>query len=352
MTRLPAVGVILLQVGTPAAPTPRALRKYLRQFLSDRRVVDLPRPLWWPILHGIVLRTRPQRSARLYQKVWTSEGSPLAMMTAAQAASLETRLSAGGTQPVRVLAGMGYGEPSIKTALAQLKKDGVDRVLVFPMYPQYSSPTTGSGLEALFRALLPQRVVPSIRVVPPYFDDPLYIDALVVTAREALDRRPSPPDRLLLSFHGLPERYVAAGDPYASHCQRTARAFTSGLGRQVRVDVSFQSRFGREPWLQPYTDKALASFGRDGLRVAAMCPGFTADCLETLEEIAITGAETFRHAGGPAFQYIPCVNDHPAWLDAMEALPRRELAGWMGPESGSASTMPHPAERLVRVLSN
>jgi protoporphyrin/coproporphyrin ferrochelatase len=324
------VGVILLQLGTPDAPTPAALRRYLGEFLADRRVVDVPRVLWWPILHGIVLRTRPRQSARLYQKVWTPGGSPLAVTSQAQATALAERLTAAARRPVRVVVGMRYGEPSIRTALAALIGDGVDRILAFPMYPQYAGATTGSSLQRLFEEAEDLRVVPSVRVVPPYFEDAGYIGALAAVARESLAGAAEPPTRIVLSFHGLPERYADAGDPYPEHCRATA----SRIERAVEVPgasfvLAFQSRFGREPWLQPYTDRTLEALGREGARVAVMCPGFTADCLETLEEIGIRGAEQFHHAGGRSYHRIACLNTHPAWLDAMAALATRELGGWI-----------------------
>jgi ferrochelatase len=323
------VGVLLLQLGTPDEPTPSALRRYLREFLSDRRVIDLNRAIWLPILYGIVLRTRPKQSAALYSKVWTPNGSPLLVTTGAQAAGLEARLSNAAGAPVRVAVAMRYGHPSIADAVADLVASGVDRLLAFPMYPQYAGATTGSSLERLFESAAALPIVPSIRVVPPYYDDPLYIDALAVTAREAL-----PNDgvarRLLLSFHGLPQRYADEGDPYPSQCVATASALERAMGLPPGgAAVVFQSRFGREPWLQPYTDVTLEALGKAGTAVAVMCPGFTADCLETLEEIRLRGAEQFHSTGGRDYVTIPCLNDHPVWLDAMAGIARRELAGWV-----------------------
>ena len=318
-------GILLLQLGTPAAPTPAALRTYLREFLSDRRVVDLPRSVWLPILFGIVLRTRPRASALLYQKIWTPEGSPLLVTTVRQAALLEGRLRAAGRN-VRVLTAMRYGEPSIASALGTLSAEGIDRILAFPMYPQYAGATTGSSLEKLFALTQTARVVPSIRVVPPYYADPEYIEALAVVTRESVAGLPEPPERCLLSFHGLPARFAAEGDPYPTHCKETARLLADALGWPATTFVTtFQSRFGREEWLQPYTDRTLEELGRAGTRVAVACPGFTADCLETLEEIGLRGAEQFHEAGGRSFHRIPCVNDHPAWIDAMTAIACREL---------------------------
>jgi ferrochelatase len=324
----PTAGVILLQLGTPDAPTTPALRRYLRQFLWDRRVVDLNRVLWWLILHGIILRTRPRASARLYQKVWTTGGSPLLVTSRAQAAALEVRLVSAGIR-ARVVVGMRYGNPSVAAALAGLQSEGIDRILAFPMYPQYAGATTGSSLEDLLETAGRQRVVPSVRVVPPYYDDAGYVNALAAVAREALAERPAPPARLVMSFHGLPQRYADEGDPYPQHCRATALLVERALALPAtKVELAFQSRFGREPWLQPYTDKRLEALGASGDSVAVMCPGFTADCLETLEEIAIRGQEQFHETGGKDYQAIPCLNEHPAWLDAMAAIATRELQGW------------------------
>lgn len=324
------VGIILLQLGTPDAPTPAALRRYLREFLSDQRVIDLPRIYWWPVLHLSVLRTRPRQSAALYRKVWTADGSPLAVTTAAQASSLEDRLTADVGRPVPVVVGMRYGRPSIAQALTKLRSAGVDRILAFPLYPQYAGATTGSSLEELFRQIQKQRVVPSIRVVPPYFADPLYITALVGLARASLDAASEQPTQLLLSFHGLPKRYATEGDPYPEQCRTTSLLLEKAIAlRDTQVRLVFQSQFGREEWLQPYTDRTLESLGRAGERVMVMCPGFTADCLETLEEIRLRGAKQFRDAGGQSFQAVPCLNVHPDWLAAMAAIARRELSGWL-----------------------
>lgn len=323
------IGVLLLQLGTPDAATPAALRTYLRQFLLDRRVVDLSRAIWWPILFGIVLRTRPARSARLYQRVWTPEGSPLLVTSRAQAAGLSTRLSAAAEDaPVPVVVAMRYGRPSIDVAIDALLAQGCERLLAFPMYPQYAGATTGSSLEQLYASLGRRRVVPSVRVVPPYFLDPAYIDALAAGVRE--DTADWRPDHLVMSFHGLPKRYADEGDPYPTHCRATAEALAAALDLpRDRWTMTFQSRFGREEWLQPYTDMFLKSLAQQRLpRVAVVCPGFTADCLETIEEIGITGREQYQHAGGGDYRALSCVNARPVWLDAMTVIARRELAGW------------------------
>ena len=291
-------------------------------------MIDLPRAVWLPILLGIVLRTRPRASALLYQKIWTPEGSPLLVTTERQAKLLESRLRAAG-HDARVLTAMRYGDPSIASALATLAADGIDRILAFPMYPQYAGATTGSSLERLFALVQTSRVVPTIRVVPPYYADAPYISALAAVTRESVAALAEPPEQCLLSFHGLPARYASEGDPYPKHCHETARLVETALGwPATKFVTTFQSRFGREEWLQPYTDRTLEELGRAGTRVAVACPGFTADCLETLEEIGLRGAEQFHEAGGRAFHRIPCLNDHPAWMDAMTAIACRELAGW------------------------
>jgi ferrochelatase len=323
-------GVILLQLGTPDAPTTAALRRYLREFLSDPRVVDLRRTVWLPILYLAVLPIRPMRSAALYRKVWTPGGSPLAVTTEAQAYALGRELTASAGGHVPVVVGMRYGKPSIRSAVEHLVAAGVDRILAFPMYPQYASATTGSSLERLFDEVRGRRVVPSIRVVPPYFKTPEYIGAVANVAREAFARTTDQFDRLLVSFHGLPKRYATEGDPYPAHCEATAAALRRALPEYAsKISVVFQSRFGREEWLQPYTDVTLRDLGKRGERVAVICPGFTADCLETLEEIDIRGRERFLKAGGRAFLRVPCLNEHPSWIAAMSAIASRELIGWL-----------------------
>ena len=323
------IGVLLVQLGTPDAPTTPAVRRYLREFLSDRRVVDLPPALWQPILHLRVLPTRPARSAALYRKVWNAEGSPLAAITRAQSDELSARLNPGPRAAVRVGYAMRYGNPSIASVLDTWLSEGCERLLVFPMYPQYASATTGSSLEAVLRALAPRRVIPALRIVPPYFEDPEYIAALATSARDALAG--SQVDHVLLSFHGLPARYAANGDPYPDQCNATARALSDAMGwSRLPVNVSFQSRFGREEWLKPYTDETLRGLARLKVgRLVALCPGFTADCLETLEEMAITNDELYRAAGGTDYTVLPCLNTHPRWIEAMAAIAGRELRGWI-----------------------
>lgn len=329
------IGVLVAQLGTPQAPTARALRPYLRQFLSDPRVIDLHPLRWYPILYLLVLTRRPARSAALYANIWTDEGSPLMVHSQAQTRGLQERLGAA----YRVVLGMRYGEPSIARAVQSLEREGVERILVFPMYPQFSCATTGSIYDAVTRAALGRRCpwffdrkrqMPALHFVPPYADHPAYINALKQSVAEAVARLRWTPDRYLITFHGIPQRYVDEGDPYRRQCEETARLLATALGlADDEWTNGFQSRFGKEPWLEPYTEDVLTRLGGQGVRrLVAVCPGFTADCLETLDEIGREGAELFSHGGGQQFHLVPCLNDHPAWLDAMAAIARQELAGW------------------------
>lgn len=324
------IGILVAQLGTPDAPTTGSVRTYLRQFLSDRRVVDLNRAVWLPILHGIVLNTRPAKSAELYRKVWTAEGSPLLSISRRQAAGLQERLAADGVE-VRAEVAMRYGNPSTRSAIEKLIEWGAERMLLFPMYPQYSAATTGSTYDEVFDVLKTLRYVPSLRVIPPYFQDPAYIRVLAQSARDRIAGLPAPPDKVVLSFHGIPQRYASLGDPYPEHCAATAKALAAAMDwTNDDYVVTFQSRFGREPWLQPYTDQTLASLGKQGFEnLLVLCPGFTADCLETIDEIGNLGHEQFRGTGGKQLHLVGCVNDRTDWLDAMAAIARRELAGWI-----------------------
>lgn len=325
----PRIGILLLQLGTPDAPTAPALRRYLRQFLSDVRVVDTWRPLWWIILNLLVLPTRPARSAKLYASVWTDQGSPLAVTTARQARELETRLAAAmGSDHPLVGVAMRYGNPSTAAAVAALRARGCDWFLAVPMYPQYASATTGSSLEEIMRLLAAERVVAPLRTVPPYPDDPAYIGALVDSARRHF--ADWVPDHIVLSFHGIPKRYAELGDPYPQHCEATTRAFANALGWPAsKLTMSYQSLFGREEWLRPYTDQTLRELAtRRFDRLAILCPGFLADCLETLEEIGATGKEQYRAAGGGDYRLIPCLNTDDAWMDGLASIVTRELGGW------------------------
>lgn len=318
-------GVLLVNLGTPDAPTAAAVRRYLGEFLSDKRVVELPALLWQPILRGIILNTRPRKSARAYAKVWTEEGSPLAVITRKQAEALQLRL--GDT--VRVEHAMRYGRPGIGFQLDAMKKAGCDRILLAPLYPQYCGATTATVVDNASAALAGMRWQPTMRTLPPYHDDPAYIDALAASVRENLAELDFEPQTLIASFHGMPRRTLELGDPYHCQCQKTARLIGEALGRPLFV--TFQSRFGRAQWLEPATADLLKALpGREIKRIAIVAPGFSADCLETLEELAITGKEQFEEAGGERFAYLACLNDRKTGIDMLEALVRRELGGWLG----------------------
>jgi ferrochelatase len=314
-------GVLLVNLGSPAAPTAGAVRRYLKQFLSDRRVVDLPPLLWQPILRGFVLTTRPRRSARLYQSIWTPEGSPLVVNTRQQAQGLAERLA---RHDVSVAFAMTYGAPSITDGLAELA--GCARIVVLPMFPQHSASTQGAVFDALAAALRPAMQLPSVDFVANFCEHPGYIAALAASVRAhwAAHGRG---ERLLMSFHGLPQRNIDRGDPYAEQCQRTAQRLAQALDLgSDDWQLAFQSRFGRARWLTPATDAVLRDWGQRGLgKLDVICPGFVADCLETLEEIAIGGRHTFQAAGGGEFRYIACLNDSPSWLDALAELVRARL---------------------------
>ena len=317
------VGVLLINLGTPDAPEAGAVRRYLAEFLSDPRVVEIPAIAWKPILHGIILRTRPAKSAEAYNQVWTNEGSPLRVVAQRQAQALRKRL-----EGVRVHYAMRYGNPGIAAALERMMREGCGRVLTVPLYPQYCAATTATASDAVFAALAGMRVQPALRTLPPYYDDPLYIEALRANLSRQIAALPFQPERLLLSFHGMPQRTLELGDPYHCHCRKTARLLSETMGREV--DVAFQSRFGRAKWLEPATDATLAAYPANGVaRIAVAAPGFSADCLETLEELGIRGRETFLAAGGKDFALLDCLNDSPESMDMLEGLVVRELAGWL-----------------------
>lgn len=323
------IGVLLVNLGTPDAPTPAAVKRYLAEFLSDPRVVEIPALVWQPILRGVILNTRPRKSAHAYGLVWTPQGSPLAAITAAQAAGLQARL--GGSAQVGWA--MRYGNPAIARELERLKAAGCDRILFAPLYPQYSGATTASAMDALARALEQMRWQPAIRTLPPYYADPPHIAALRDDLSRQLKALPFEPEVLLLSFHGMPERAIRLGDPYQDHCRATARLLEEALRPdwpELRIETSFQSRFGRAKWLEPATDAVLAGEGGKGTRrLAIAAPGFSADCLETREELAIRGKEQFLSAGGRDFAALDCLNAGDAGMAMLEALVRRELAGWL-----------------------
>jgi ferrochelatase len=319
--------VLLVNLGTPDAPEPAAVRRYLAEFLSDRKVVDLPPLLWQPILRGAILPFRPRRTAEAYRMIWTDEGSPLAAITRRQARALQDRL--GGDALVDH--GMRYGSPAIASALNRLVEIGCERILAVPLYPQYSEATTGTAQDALVAAFAALDDDVPMRILPPYFQDSAYVDALVASIVGQLEGLDFEPQRLLLSFHGLPQRAIDRGDPYFNHCSATARLLSERL--PIPTDLAFQSRFGRAKWLEPATEEVLSAYpGRGVSRIAIAAPGFSADCIETLEELGIRGRETFLGAGGEHFARLDCLNDSPEGMDMLEALVRRELAGWAGPE--------------------
>lgn len=320
--------VVLVNLGTPDEPTPAALRRYLREFLSDPRVVEIPRLVWWPILHGVILRTRPARSAAKYASVWMPEGSPLAVWTARQSQAVGKQLQAAGLQ-VPVHYAMRYGNPSLPSVLDRLRAEGATRLLVLPLYPQYAAATTASIHDKLSQWTAQARRLPSLRFISEYHDDPAYIEALAERLRLhwlAQGRG----DLLVLSFHGVPERSLLLGDPYHCQCYKTARLLAERLQiAPEAIKVTFQSRFGKAKWLEPYTEPTLIELARQGVgKVDVMCPGFVADCLETLEEIAQEAREAFLSAGGQHFSYVPCLNDSPLWIDALCGLIQRHLQGW------------------------
>ena len=317
------VGVLLINLGTPDAPEVRAVRRYLAEFLSDPRVIEIHPLAWKPILHGIVLRTRPRRSAEAYNQIWTNQGSPLRVIAHRQAEALRSRLP-----KLSVHYAMRYGTPGIAAALDTMVSEGCTRILAAPLYPQYSAATTATANDAVFGALARMRWQPALRILPPYYDDPLYIGALAANLKRQLAGLDFEPDRLLLSFHGMPLRTLELGDPYHCHCQKTARLLGAALDRQV--DVAFQSKFGRAKWLEPATDATIAGYPRVGVkRLAIAAPGFSADCIETLEELGIRGRQSFEQSGGEHFALLDCLNDSEESIDMITKLISRELAGWL-----------------------
>lgn len=324
----PDIGVLLVNLGSPDAPTPTAVRRYLRQFLSDRRVVELPPLLWQPILRGAILPFRPRRAAANYARIWDTDAgdSPLRVITAAQAEGLADRLG----PRIRVGYAMRYGRPSMEKVVADMLDQGCERLLVAPLYPQYCAATTGSVLDELFRLLAGRRVLPALRSLPPYYDHPAYIAALAASVREEVGALGWEPERILLSFHGMPARTRALGDPYFDHCQRTADLLRAAMGHDGTVmPLAFQSRFGRARWLEPYTEPVLVGMAQAGIRrVAVVMPGFAADCIETLEEIAIGARAAFLAAGGTDFAALPCLNAGKTGLDMLQGVIEPQLAGW------------------------
>lgn len=320
----PRIGVLLINLGTPDAPDARSVRRYLGEFLSDPRVVELPQIAWQPILRGFVLNTRPKKSAHAYGQVWREDGSPLAAITRAQAQALKDAFGPG----VLVDWAMRYGNPAIAHRLQAMKDAGCERILLAALYPQYCAATTATANDKAFAHLAQMRWQPAIRTLPPYHDDPAYIDALKTLVEAELADLDFAPDAIVASFHGMPRRTLTLGDPYHCHCQKTARLLSAAMGRDLVV--AFQSRFGPAKWLGPATDETLVDLAQRGAtKVAVIAPGFSADCLETLEELAIRGRESFTEAGGTHFAYLPCLNDSPPGLAMLRTLITRELEGWV-----------------------
>jgi ferrochelatase len=328
--RTAKTAVLLINLGTPDAPTQQAVRRYLKQFLSDPRLVEIPRAIWLPILHGFVLNTRPGKSAQKYASIWTSEGSPLRVHTEKQAKLLRGYLGLKVRMPLTVEFAMRYGHPSIADVLARLKSEGCERVLVLPMYPQYAAATTASALDEVAEFLRRTRNVPEIRLVKHFHDHPSYVGALAGLVQEHW-RQAGRPDKLVMSFHGLPRFSLARGDPYHCECHKTARLLAERLElAESHWQIAFQSRFGRAEWIKPYTASTLADYGRHGVRrVDVICPGFVADCLETLEEIGIEGRKIFLGAGGREFHLLPCLNERDDWIRALADIARQHLADWV-----------------------
>ena len=326
----PRVGVLLVNLGTPDGTGFWPMWRYLREFLSDPRVIELSRAIWYPILYGLVLTTRPRKSGAKYKTIWNKarDESPLRTITRAQAERLAQIFA--GEPDIAVEWGMRYGNPSIASALQRLTQAGCDRIVMLPLYPQYSATTTATANDKLFRALMQMRNMPAVRSVPPYHDEPVYIDALASSIDKHLATLDFPPEVVVASYHGIPRAYFERGDPYHCHCLKTTRLLRERLGwGDKKLITTFQSRFGAQEWLQPYTDKTVEGLARDGVKsIAVINPGFSADCIETLEEIDMEVRETFHAAGGRNFFHIPCLNDSDEGMAVIETVVRRELSGW------------------------
>ena len=342
----PRTGVLLVNLGTPTAPTAAALRPYLKEFLSDPRVVEIPRPVWWLILNGIILNTRPAKSAKKYASVWTSEGSPLKVHTEKQAKLLAGFLANAGHRELHVSWAMRYGQPSIRSQLDAMRAAGCTRILVVPLYPQYAASTTATVIDEVANCLRHWRNLPEVRYVRSFGDDAGYIEALAASVRAHWQRN-GQADRLVLSFHGIPRRSLDLGDPYHCECYKTGRLLGEALQLPPeRLIVSFQSRFGKAEWLKPYTQPTLEELGRSGIgSVDVMCPGFVSDCLETLEEINMECREAFLHAGGKQFSYIPCLNENQPWIEALTTLSLNHLGNWLCIAPPDAASLARQASR-------
>jgi ferrochelatase len=346
------IGILLINLGTPDAPTGQALRPYLKEFLSDPRVVEIPRAVWWLILNGVILNTRPKKSAEKYAQIWTSEGSPLQFHTERQAKLLKGYLGDRVNAPIVVEYAMRYGNPSVASVLARLKEQGCDRILVLPLYPQYAASSTATAFDAVFHALAGMRNMPAIRTVRHYHDHPGYIAALAQNVRDYWQQN-GRPDKLVMSFHGVPRFSLDKGDPYHCECQKTGRLLAEALGLDAQqYQICFQSRFGRAEWLQPYTAATLEALGKAGTgRVDVVCPGFVADCLETLEEIAMEVKAGFLNSGGREFHYIPALNERADWMAALTGIALEHLQGWIAAEPDQEHAVHAAAESRNRALA-
>ena len=321
-------GVLIVHLGTPDAPTPEALRRYLAEFLSDRRVIQTPRLIWWPILHGIILRTRPKKSAELYARVWDRKrnDSPLRVIAEDQVVALRARMT---DAPLEIDYGMRYGKPSIHVRMQAMVEKGIEDIVVVPLYPQYSESTTESVKDAVTASLAKQTPAPRVHYVPPYYEHPQYIGAIADSVRQALAGLDHAPEVVLVSFHGIPQKYADKGDPYPQQCERTTALLREALGMDAQqLELVYQSRFGPAAWLQPYADKRVEALAESGIkRIAVVTPGFSVDCLETIDEIGVELSETFEEAGGEQFTFIPCLNESPAAIELIETLVRDQLPG-------------------------
>jgi ferrochelatase len=350
-------GVLLINLGTPDEPSTPALRRYLAEFLWDPRVVEIPRPLWWLILHGIILRTRPAQSAEKYRSVWTADGSPLLAISRRQTRSIQNRVQEHFQGPVQVALGMRYGNPSIGAALEQLRNTGITRLLVLPLYPQYSASTTATAFDKLADTLKTWRWLPELRMITHYHDDPDYIAAVAQSIQSARQQQQLKAEKLLFSFHGLPKRNLLLGDPYHCECHKTARLVSERLHLdEGSWSVAFQSRFGKAEWLKPYTSEQLKQWAESGIKsVDVVCPGFSADCLETLEEIEQENREVFVSAGGEHYRYIPALNDSANHINALVRIIERHTGGWPEftrfgePADVSAGEPEHSRQRALAI---
>ncbi|HQT81595.1 MAG: ferrochelatase [Ferrovum sp. 37-45-19] len=323
-------GVLLVNLGTPDAPDAPSLKRYLKQFLSDHRVVEIPRPIWWLILNGIILNIRPKKSAKKYASIWTAEGSPLKTNTEKQCRALERELSNSTSSPLVVKYAMRYGNPSIPSQIMELKEQGCENILLVPLYPQYAASTTGSSMDALFDILKRYRNTPGVRVIRQYHDHPAYINALASRV-EAFWQEHGRPEKLIMSFHGVPRYTLDKGDPYHCQCHKTGRLLAERLGLQpTQYMVTFQSLFGRAEWIKPYTEPSVVALAKEGINsIHVVCPGFPADCLETIEEIGMEVKAAFMEAGGRDYHYIPALNDDPVWINALTEITLSHLQGWL-----------------------